>query len=306
MGQRARAVSPRFRPAWANRPEPGSAIAARAAVRLALALGRPAASLLLPAVTLCFLVASASDRAASRAFLRRALGREPGLADVYRNFHAFARTVLDRVYLLRGRVSGFDVRVEGEDIVAGLLARGEGCLLLGSHLGSFEIIRAVGRRASVPRVRPVMYRRNAGHLSTAMAAIDPELAAQIIAVGEPGAMLEIEDALSRGEFAGMLADRVLDGEDSAEFPFLGSPARFPRGPFEVAALLKRPVVLMFGLYRGGNRYDVYFERLADMSGSGHAGRDALVADAMRRYVERFEHYCRLAPFNWFNFYDYWS
>jgi predicted LPLAT superfamily acyltransferase len=24
-----------------------------------------------------------------------------------------------------------------------------------------------------------------------------------------------------------------------------------------------------------------------------------------RYVERLEHYCRLAPYNWFNFYDFW-
>jgi predicted LPLAT superfamily acyltransferase len=299
-------VSPRFHPAWAERPERGGAIVARAAVGLALGLGRSVAGLLLPAVTLCFLAASAADRAASRAFLRRALGREPALTDVYRNFHAFARTVLDRVYLLRGRVAGFDVRVEGEEIVAGLLARGEGCLLMGSHLGSFEIIGALGRRASVPRVRLVMYRRNAGHLSAAMAAIDPRLAAQVIALGEPDSMLEIEDALSKGEFVGMLADRVLDGEDSLPLPFLGTPARFPRGPFQVAALLKREIVLMIGLYRGGDRYDVHFERLADMRQAGRAERGALVEDAMRRYVERLEHYCRLAPFNWFNFYDYWG
>ena len=299
-------MSPRLQPAWASRPERGSAIATRAAVWLASRLGRSVAGLLLPAVTLYFLAASAADRAASRAFLRRALGREPGIADVFRHFHTFARTVLDRVYLLRGRVAGFDVRVEGEDIVAGLLARGEGCFLMGSHLGSFEMIGAVGRRASVPSVRLVMYRRNAGHLSAAMAAIDPGLAGQVIALGEPDSMLEIEDALSKGEFVGMLADRVLDGEDAVSLPFLGAPARFPRGPFQAAALLKRPVILMVGLYSGGNRYDVYFERLADMSESNRAERGAAVEDAMRRYVGRLEHYCREAPFNWFNFYDYWS
>ena len=299
-------MNPQLHPAWAERPERGSAIAVRAAVWLALRLGRSIAGLLLPAVTLYFLAASASDRAASRVFLRRALGREPVLSDVYRHFHTFARTVLDRVYLLRGRMAGFDVRVEGEEIVAGLLARSEGCLLMGSHLGSFEIIGAVGRKASVPRVRLVMYRRNAGHLSAAMAAIDPELAGQVIALGELDSMLEIEDALSKGEFVGMLADRVLDGEDAIAIPFLEMPARFPRGPFQVAALLKRPVVLMVGLYRGGNRYDVCFEQLADLSGTARAERSALVEGAMRRYVERLEHHCRLAPFNWFNFYDYWS
>lgn len=290
---------------WADRPERGGAFGMRMGIWLALGLGRPLARLLLPAVSLYFLMVSASDRSASRVFLRRALGREPGLADVFRHLHTFALTMLDRVYLLKGRLDYFDVRVEGETIVSDLLDRGEGCLLMGSHLGSFEIVGALGRQARVPRVRPVMYRRNAGPSSAAMAALDPELAEQIIALGEADSMVRLEAALSDGEFAGILADRVLNGDDAVSLPFLGQLARFPRGPFQVAALLKRPVVLMVGLYRGGNRYDIHFERLADMTQAGRAGRASLVDDAMRCYVERLEHYCRLAPFNWFNFYDYW-
>jgi len=77
-------------------------------------------------------------------------------------------------------------------------------------------------------------------------------------------------------------------------------------PERIAALLKRPVVMMVGLYRGGNRYDVHFERLADMSGVERADRERAIEDALRRYVARLEHYCRLAPYNWFNFYDYWK
>lgn len=299
-------MSRSVQPPWAVRRERGSALGVRIGIWLALAFGRSLARLVLPAVSFYFLVASASDRAASRMFLRRVLGREPALSEVFRHFHTFALTVLDRVYLLRGRLSGFDLRVEGEDIVSELLARGEGCLLMGSHLGSFEIISALGRQARVPRVRLVMYRQNAGHLSAAMAAINPELAQQIIALGEADSMVTLEAALSDGDFAGMLADRVLNGDEAASLPFLGELARFPRGPFQVAAVLKRPVVLMVGLYRGGNRYEIHFERLADMSNAGRAERGALVDEAMRRYVGRLEHYCRVAPFNWFNFYDYWS
>jgi len=160
---------------WADRPERGGALGVRIAIWLALGLGRPLARLLLPAVSLYFLAVSANDRSASRVFLRRALGREPGLADVFRHLHTFALTVLDRVYLLRGRLEGFDVQVHGEAIVSDLLLRGEGCLLMGSHLGSFEIIGALGRQARVPRVRLVMYRRNAGNLSAAMAAWYPHM-----------------------------------------------------------------------------------------------------------------------------------
>jgi predicted LPLAT superfamily acyltransferase len=27
---------------------------------------------------------------------------------------------------------------------------------------------------------------------------------------------------------------------------------------------------------------------------------------MQRYADRLEHYCRLAPYNWFNFHDFWQ
>jgi len=129
---------------------------------------------------------------------------------------------------------------------------------------------------------------------------------RVIALGTVDSMLQLDRALADGEFVGVLADRVIGGESTVACPFLGAPARFPDGAFRIAALLKRPVVMMVGLYRGGNRYDVHFERLADMSGVERADRERAIEDALRRYVARLEHYCRLAPYNWFNFYDYWK
>jgi predicted LPLAT superfamily acyltransferase len=211
---------------WATRPERGSAAVIRGAVRLALALGRPAAWLLLHAVSLYFMAVSAADRAASRQYLRRALGREPGLADVFRHFHAFATTILDRVYLLNDQCDRFAVRVHGEEIVAEMLARG-GCLLVGAHVGSFEIVRFVGRSARALRVALVMYEGNTRTLNAALDAINPELAMRIIALGSIDSMLHVENALADGEFVGMLADRAIEGESTIACPFLGAPARFP-------------------------------------------------------------------------------
>jgi predicted LPLAT superfamily acyltransferase len=78
------------------------------------------------------------------------------------------------------------------------------------------------------------------------------------------------------------------------------------GPFRIATILRRPIVLMFGLYRGGKRYDIYFERLTDLSDEPSLQRGELAQQALYRYVERLEHYCRLAPYNWFNFYEFWD
>lgn len=293
-------------PSWATRPERGHAAAIRFGVWLALTLGRPAARVWLHALTLYFLATSPAERAASRHYLRRALGREPGPIDVYRHFHTFAATLLDRIYLLNGQYGRFDVRVHGREIVDAELARGAGCLLVGAHLGSFEITRFVGREARVPRVSLAMYEENAGAFSAMLDAINPELAVRVIRLGEADSMLQLDQALTAGDSVGMLADRTLARDSTVSCPFLGAPARFATGPFRLAAALRRTVVLMFGLYRGGRRYDVHFERVADLRWTDRAERERVIEESLRHYVGRLEHYCRQAPYNWFNFYDYWQ
>ena len=293
------------RPEWVDRPERSNALAMRFVVWVALTLGRPAARSLLYPVCLYFLIFSSASRAASTKYLRKVLNREPGLADAFRHCHAFAATILDRVFLFNDQYARFDVRVHGEDILTGIAARGEGCVLLGAHMGSFEIIRALGRRNTAARISLVMYEENARKLNSVLDAINPDLSLQIIALGKIDSMLKVETALNQGEIIGMLGDRTFQGEGTVACQFLGEQARFPSGPFRLAATLKRPMVLMFGLYRGGNRYDIYFERLVDTWQVPRAARDLLLERAQQRYVERLEHYCRDAPYNWYNFYDFW-
>jgi predicted LPLAT superfamily acyltransferase len=91
--------------------------------------------------------------------------------------------------------------------------------------------------------------------------------------------------------------------------FLGKPAPFPTGPMRMAAALRRPVIFMAGLYRGGNRYEMFFEPLADFSnleGVSRAERAARVEAAVRAFAARLEHYARTSPYDWFNFHDFWA
>ena len=292
----------RGRPEWAARPERGRPRAIRFAAWLALTFGRTLARAWLHALTFYYFAVSPADRAASRQFLRRALKREPGARDIYRHFHTFATTILDRVYMLDGQFAQFDVRVHGQEIVDARL--GEGCLLIGSHLGSFEIVRLLGQ-SRVPQVTLAMYEENAGALTAMLHAINPGLSMRVIALGRPDSMLKLDQALARGDFVGMLADRTLSDDSLVSLPFMGEPARFATGPFRLAAVLRRPMVLMFGLYRGGARYDVHFEELAGPGWADGAERGRAVQQVVERYAGRLEHYCRQAPYNWFNFYDYW-
>ena len=293
-------------PEWVVQPERSNAVALRLIVWVALKLGRPAARLLLYPICLYFMIVSRRTRAASKKYLRIVLDHEPGFAEGFRHYHCFAAALLDRVFLFNDQYARFDVSVYGEEIVADLVMRGEGCLLLGAHLGSFEIIRALSRKCPGVRVSLVMYEDNARQFNSVLRAVNPHLFLRVIALGQVDSMLKVEAALQCGDFVGMLGDRTIQDEGTVACEFLGEQARFPIGPFRVAAMLKRPIVLMFGLYRGGNRYDIFFERLADIREAPRMQRDRFLEGSLRRYVARLEHYCRLAPYNWYNFYDFWK
>jgi len=293
-------------PEWLRRKERGSVFAIRAAVALSLALGRRFARLLLPIGCLYFLAFAPTARRASARYLTRALSRPATLVDVFRHFHAFASCVLDRAFFLVNRIDDLDIRIFGEAELLNVLSADSGCILLGAHLGSFEALRSVGRNRSHLSVNMMMFEENAQKITAVLKAINPRLAQDVIALGKPGSFIAVQQCLERGELVGILADRSLSDERRARHDFLGAPAGFPISPFRVMAILRKPVVLMVGLYRGGNRYDVHFE-LFSAPGAVPQRADADDIDqAIGRYAARLDHYCRIAPYNWFNFYDIWQ
>jgi predicted LPLAT superfamily acyltransferase len=296
---------------WAGQRERTNLVAARAMRWIAVAAGRRAARLLLHPIALYFFVASGSVRRHSRRYLERALGRRPTRRDVYRHVHTFCATVLDRVYLLREEFDKFSFAASGIETILEPTGRGEGVLACGAHLGSFEALRMVGHDKGL-KVAMIMYEDNARLINDTLAAIAPSAELHTIRLGRLDAMLALRRWLDDGGLAGMLADRTLPGHNpqrskTVVVPFLGAPARFADGPFRLAALLRRRLVFMAGLYRGGNRYDLRFVELADFSAAASADeRDALIGAALGRYVATLEALCREAPYNWFNFFDFWA
>jgi predicted LPLAT superfamily acyltransferase len=293
-------------PEWRQRPELGRLWLLRLMVRLSLWFGRTLSRGVLHGVTLYFLLFASRPRAASADYLRRATGPAPRWRDRYRHLLSFATTVHDRVYLLNDRFDLFDIEVHGHDALMDAMQSG-GVLLMGAHLGSFEVLRCVGRQRRGLQVSMMMYEENARRVRAALGAINPQAQQDVVPLGRPDSMIEAAQRLEQGHLVGMLVDRSLDADDRAMHDFLGDPAGFPVAPWRMAAVLRRPVFFMAGLYLGANRYRLVFEPLADFGTVGRgAARDAAIAQARAAYVERLQTCCRQAPFNWFNFFDFWQ
>jgi len=271
--------------------------------------GRGFARLFLYPITAYFLLRRGAERHDSRANLTRILGRPATLGDVARHIHTFAATILDRVFLLGGEMDRFDVAVHGIAEVHAQLDRGQGVLLYGSHLGSFEVLRVVARQRPDYKIRVVLDKAHNRAMTQLLDALNPEIAAGVIDASQDGPtlMLAIKQAADEGALIALLVDRTQPGGPTQPVDFFGAPAPFPTAPWLIAAVLKLPVSLAFGLYRGGNRYDLVFESFSDQGiDLSRAQRATQLAALIQRYAGRLEHHTRDAPYNWFNFYDFWN
>jgi predicted LPLAT superfamily acyltransferase len=293
---------------WLERPEAGTAFAYRLIVAIARLCGRRAARLLLYPITLYFLIRRGPERRASRAYLERITGQPVGLRQVARHIRWFASVILDRAFLLSERFKRFDIRVFGLDDLRAAWAQQRGVLVFGSHLGSFDALRVLAQLRPDVKVRVVLDTDQNPALSQILNALNPELARSIINARRDGmtTTLAIKEALDERALVTLLVDRARPGNEVALCDFLGRPAPFPVGPWQLAAALKVPVVLCFGLYRGGNRYDLYFEPFADPLLLERTRREEHLRQVAARFAARLEHYARDAPYNWFNFYDFWK
>lgn len=293
---------------WRNRPEGGGYAAIWMIRSLALYGGRRLAHLVIWPVTLYFLCRRGPERRASRDFLRRVLGRPARWHEVFKHLRYFGATQIDRIFLLAHGERGFAIEVEGVHLLERSLAQQRGLLLIGSHQGSFEALRALGARRPDLPLRVVLDKQKTPSMTRLLEELAPQVGARVIDASRGGASIALAaaEACQQGAMVALLADRASESEAVRILPFLGEPAAFPAGPWLLAHSLKVPVMLCFGLYLGGNRYKLIFERFADEIEVPRDRRGPALDRIIARYAARMEHYALAEPYNWFNFHDFWQ
>ncbi len=306
-------------PGWREHPERGSVLGIRLLHLVLDILGREFLGFVLWPVCVYFALFAKNASAASIAYLQR-MQLPHDFWSVVRHLWTFARVSVDRTLFLAGQTDQFDVHTHGHEtmmaLAEGQANKTQGALLLGAHLGSFEAMRALAVEYEFP-VAIVADSGNAKRINGIFAELHPNLHLDVIEHNPDNGiwMLDVKDRTDHGRLVALLSDRVPAGVEargqSPSYPravrvdFLGGTASFPTGSFIMAHVAKCPVYVVFALFDGGRRYDVYCELLAERVELPRDNREAALTAYVQKYADRVAAHVRMAPWNWFNFYDFW-
>jgi predicted LPLAT superfamily acyltransferase len=300
-------------PAWQRVAEVGSLGALRAANLLYRAFGRRFVVAVLGPVVLYFYLRNRAIRDASRSYLAAVAAETgaapPGRRDVLRHLFEFAVQIFDRMVSWGDSFDRMELE-KGRSVALLELARsGRGGILVGAHLGSFDLLRLVADRYEV-RVNVLMFTAHADLINSFFARLDPRSRVRVLPIDPDSVQtaFAVRRCVEQGEFVGILADRVPPGGRgrTERVPFLGREAAFPTAPFELAALLGCPLLLCLCLRTGDARYEAIGEPLYEGGRLAPGARAARARELLEAYVRELEAGCRRVPYQWFNFYDFWA
>ncbi len=233
----------------------------------------------------------------------------PGWRSAYRQMLAFAEAGLDKFAAWNGRMADTQVVFDDPSAFEALVASGKGALVIGAHLGNLEMTRALAVHGARAKVTAIVYTEHARRFNSVLASAHRNFSSRMVEVADfgPETAVMMQQRIDEGELLVIVGDRVPAHEAGrvVEAPFLGATARFAQGPYVLAHALGCPVYLFFCLKEGGG-HRLYFEPFAERLALPRRERAAHLAAHAHRYAQRLEYYCRKAPFQWFNFFDFWS
>lgn len=277
--------------------------------------GRPLFKVVLAPVILYFFLFRRQARGASLDYLRRVQGAGASASNrslwwlSAKHFWSFGNALIDKLAVWMGQIPREQVQIHGDDIIFKLRARKQGCVLVISHLGNFEICRCLSARHPGMRLTVLMHTKHAQKFNRLMQEKASASQLDILQVTEitPATAMLLSERIEQGEFVAIAGDRVpiSKPENSLLVDFLGAKAALPLGPFTLASILRAPMISLFCL-REGAGFGIYFKQLSDDQAVPRRQRHQHLQQLAQAYAAELEHHCRRQPLQWFNFYDFWQ
>lgn len=307
-------------PHWSKRQEQGTIFGIKLLLAIYSLLGRKVFNLILKVVIGYYHLVGKDAKQASEIYLSQLKSYAqqhsfelPEKLDSYHHLLSFGHTMLDKLAAWKGDFSVENLTIHGQENFQRMVDNKQGVVILGSHLGNIELCRALGRRHSHIKINALVFTEHAERFNSVMKAVNPSSELNLIQVSSmgPDTAILLQQKIEQGEWIVIVGDRTSTSKESRSVwaDFLGKPAPFPQGPFMLAAILKAPVYLLFGLRDDSSdkpHFNVYFEPFREQIVLPRKERQAALQQVVQDYAQRLQHYTLQAPLQWYNFFNFWT
>lgn len=276
-------------------------------------LGRTVCLVVMAPVIFYFYVAGFTQRRASLDYLCRVWRMQgkpkpPTHWHALQHFFAFGESLVDKFGAWTGKVDRVDIdAIDGGNFDA-MRNDKRGSLIISAHVGATEIVRALATRYQRRRITIVIHSTQAPRYNALIARFAPQSQVSLVQAGDFDitTAMALSSAIERGEWVVIMGDRmpVKRSERAIHANFLGSPTPFPPGPFVLASALRCPIYTLFCTKQNG-RHRVQVSKLSEGVAPSRRNREAALQALVQQYASALEALVLAAPYQWFNFYDYW-
>jgi predicted LPLAT superfamily acyltransferase len=222
---------------------------------------------------------------------------------LYKNYYRLGQTIIDKVVIMSGIDNKFSFNFDGEENLHNITAMQKGGLLLSAHLGNWEIAGHLLKRLNT-KINVVMYDGEHRQIKKYMEGVTGKRNMQVIVIKEDlSHIYAISEALKNNELVCIHADRFVEGNKTMTVDFLGAPARFPAGPFVLAATFKVPLSFVFAFKETDTHYHLYASKVKQYEGRS---KEVVMKQLLQEFALEMEEKARLYPEQWFNYYNFWQ
>ena len=236
---------------------------------------------------------------------RRKLGYNwfSSINKLYKNYYLLGQSIIDKVVVMSGIKNKFSFEFDGEENLRIIATMQKGGILLSAHIGNWDVAGHLFKRLET-RINIVLYDGEHEQIKEYLEGVTGKRNVNIIVIkNDLSHIYAISDAFAKNELVCMHADRFIEGNKTMMAHFLGEPARFPMGPFLLAAKFKVPVSFVFAVKESKLHYHFFASQIKDYSG---LAKEVVMQEMLNDYAMEMEKKLKQYPEQWFNYYNFWG
>ena len=220
--------------------------------------------------------------------------------NVYVNHYTFGQIILDRFAFYAGK--RFNINIIGNENYENLINEENGFIMLSSHIGNYELA-GYHLKATKKNIYALIF---GGETETVMKNRSKMFYGHNINMipvkSDMSHLFEINNALRDGNIVSMPGDRIFGSAKYVDIMFLGKNAKFPMGPFAIAAQRDVPIISIFVMKEATYNYTIYVNKI---NSSGN-NRKEKVESMSKQFINNLEDIVLKYPTQWFNYYNFWE